>query len=417
MTFRIVLLYLLSQSASLAQETEELQQTFTSAQLEQLVAPIALYPDSLVAQILMAATYPLEIVQAARWREGNPDLQGDELEKALADHPWEPSVKALSNFPDVLKRMNENLDWTQDLGDAVLAQEQDVMDAIQRMRNYAYDEGNLETTPEQVVTVKEQVIVVEPASDVVYLPAYNPSVVYGSVWVPRTYYYSIYSYPPSYWYPPGYVASRLISFSIGMAITAAIWNRWSWGHCNWRRSSITINSNFNFSRNINTAHIKIGDRARKDGQFSRWQHKPEHRAGVRYRDKSVRERYEQGDRDRLVRIDRDTARGYDRTGSRDKSRPQSRDRPRSDSDSQRPSTRDRERPQTRDNQRASTREVTRPQTRDQNARTPKRDAFDVGGKFDRAASKRGASSRGGATGQTRNLRGGAARAGGGRLGR
>jgi hypothetical protein len=477
MILRFVLLCLLYQSTSLAQETGEIQQAFASDQLEQLVAPIALYPDSLVAQILMAATYPLEIVQAARWREANPDLQGDDLEKALADHPWDPSVKALTNFPDVLKRMNENLDWTQDLGDAVLAQEQDVMDAVQRLRRYAHDEGNLETTPEQVVTVKEKVIVVEPATEVVYVPAYNPTVVYGSVWVPRTYYYPVYSYPPSYWYPPGYVASRVIAFGVGMAITAAIWDRWNWGHCDWRRGNITINNNFNFSRNINTANIRIGDRGRKDGKFSRWEHNAKHRGGVRYRDKSVRERYEKGGRDRSARIDRDTARGFDRGGSRDKSR----DLPRGDRDSQRPSKRDREqaktrdmqkpslsdrerpqtrdvqkpsasdrerpqtrdiqkpsttdrarpqtrdiqkpstsdraRPQTRDTQRPSTRDLSKPQTRDRSARTPQRDAFDVGGKFDRAASQRGASSRGGSAGRSRTSGGGAARGGGGRLGR
>ncbi len=245
---------------------------FSPDQLEQLVAPIALYPDSLVAQIMMASTYPLEIVQAARWRDSNPDLKDSELENALAAESWDPSVKALTNFPDLLKRMNDNLDWTQDLGDAVLAQEKEVMDAVQQMRQLALDAGNLETTPEQKVIVEEKIIVVEPATEVVYVPAYSPTVVYGSVWVPTTYYYPLYRYPASYWYPPGYAASNIVSFGVGMAVGAAIWRNWNWGHCDWRRGSVNINNNFNFNRNVNTRNIKVGNKA-GGGKYSRWEHK------------------------------------------------------------------------------------------------------------------------------------------------
>lgn len=401
---------------------------FSTDQIEQLVAPIALYPDSLVAQILMAATYPLEIVQAQRWREKNPDLEGKDLEQALASEQWDPSVKAVTNFPDVLKRMSDNLDWTQDLGDAVLAQEKAVMDAVQRMRRMAYDDGNLKTTPEQKVVVEEKIIVVEPATDVVYVPAYNPTVVYGSAWVPTTYYYPIYRHPASYWYPPGYAASNIISFGIGMAVGAAIWRNWNWGHCDWRRGSVTINNNFNFKRNVNTGNINIGNKV-GGGRFSKWEHNPSHRGGVRYRDKSTQKRFTKAAREgsRSSRIDRNTARGFDRKGSKDLARAETRDAQRIDRrDEKRPRTRETRSPDTRDRPRSASRETnrredvrakdrsagresSRPQARDQRSRgTRKSSAFDAGGGFDRAASRRGSASRG-AGRQARSAGGGGLR--------
>ena len=339
----------------------ETEQPFSTERIEELVAPIALYPDSLVAQILMASTYPLDIVQAARWVKENPDLEGAELEEALAPHEWDPSVKALTNFPDVLARMNDNLDWTQDLGDAVLANQQEVMDAIQRMRRYAKDAGNLKTTEEQKVVVQEKVIVIEPATEVVYVPAYNPVVVYGTYWRPVHYYYPIYRYPPSYWYPPGYAASNIISFGIGMAVGAAIWGNWSWGHCNWRGNKIEINNNFNFNRNINTRDINIGNRG--GGRYSGWEHNPQNRRGVRYRDQQTRDKFAGRNRDSsaLSRVDRDAARGFDRadrsgrdrpaTGEGGRARPSTRDLEKSlakagdgaAGDRARPATRDRDR--------------------------------------------------------------------------
>jgi hypothetical protein len=386
---------------------------FAADQIEQLVAPIALYPDSLVAQILMASTYPLEIVQAQRWREENPDLEGKALEDALASEPWDPSVKAITNFPDVLKRMSDNLDWTQDLGDAVLAQETDVMHAVQDMRRKAYDAGNLKTTPEQKVVVEEKIIVVEPASEVVYVPAYNPTVVYGSAWVPTTYYYPVYSYPASYWYPPGYVASNVIAFGVGMAVGAAIWGNWSWGHCNWRRGSVNINNNFNFSRNINTRNIKVGNKV-GGGRYSKWNHNPNHRGGVRYRDKSSQNRFTKAARERGAssRIDRNTARGFERKGGSDRPRLETREaKPSNRRDATRPQTReirsadtrDRQRPATRESKhtdgikakdRLASRDVARPQARDKRSTrsTRQSSAFNVGG-LDRAASNRGRASR------------------------
>jgi len=434
---------------------------FSTEEVEQLVAPIALYPDSLIAQILMAATYPLEIVQAARWVKSNPGLEGKKLEQALASESWDPSVKALANFPDVLKRMSDNLDWTQDLGDAVLAQQQDVMDAIQRMRRYAYDAGNLKTSKEQKVVVQEKIIVVEPAADVVYVPAYNPTVVYGTYWRPATYAYPIYSYPSSYWYPPGYAASNIISFGLGMAVGAAIWGNWNWGYPNWRRGSVEINNNFNFNRNINTGNINIGNKV-GGGRYSKWEHNVNHRGGVRYRDQSTRERYTArgGSRD-VARIDRDVARGFDRSakgdarrdraGSREarpstrEARPSTRDleaslgkaRDRSGTPQGGPSTRDRAAAadKTRDRASARDRTASADKTRD---RAPARDrsagvkrdrpsqkadrsggktqtAFRSrgGGSFERAARKRGAESRGGGRAEgRRGGGGGGARAGG-----
>ena len=340
------------------------EQPFSKDQIEQMVAPIALYPDSLVAQILMASTYPLDIVQAARWSKENPDLEGAELEEALASHNWDPSVKALTNFPDVLARMNENLDWTQDLGDAVLANQQDVMDSIQEMRRYAKDAGNLKTTEEQKVVVEEKVIIIEPATEVVYVPAYNPVVVYGSYWSPVHYHYPIYRYPPSYWYPPGYVASNIISFGIGMAVGAAIWGNWGWGHCNWRGSKIEINNNFNFKKNINTRDINIGNKGR--GRFSGWEHNAKNRRGVRYRDDRTREKYSGRTRDLKdrSRVDRDAARGFDRSNRVGKDRPASRDLTRD-----RPTTRDLEKSlgQAKDRARPATRDLDGVKARDRAA--------------------------------------------------
>ena len=137
------------------------QPAFSIEQIEQMVAPIALYPDALLAQVFMSATYPLEIVQAARWVKKNEALKGEALDAALRDQPWDPSVKTLVLFPTVLQRMNDNLDWTQDLGDAFLAQEQEVMDTVQRLRQEAQKTGALKDTPQQKVVVEKETIVVE----------------------------------------------------------------------------------------------------------------------------------------------------------------------------------------------------------------------------------------------------------------
>jgi len=176
-------------------------------QLEQLVAPIALYPDALLSQVLMASTYPLEIVEAARWLKSHPGLDSKALEKAMASQSWDPSVKSLTAFPQVLEMMNDKLTWTTQLGDAFLADQQSVMNSVQVLRQKAKAEGNLESNKQQQVTVESeptgsqaQTIVIAPADpQVVYVPTYNPTVVYGAWAYP--------AYPPFYWYPPGYVAT------------------------------------------------------------------------------------------------------------------------------------------------------------------------------------------------------------------
>ena len=347
-------------------------QPFTEDRLDELVAPIALYPDSLVAQILMASTYPLEIVEAARWVEKNPGLKDKKLENALASKDWDPSVKALTNFPDVLKRMSDNLDWAQDLGDAVLAEQGEVMNAIQRMRRYAYDAGNLKTTAEQKVVVQEKVIVVEPASEVVYVPAYNPTVVYGTYWAPPSYHYPIYSYPPTYWYPPGYAASNIIAFGVGMAVGAIIWNNWNWGHCDWRRGSVNINNNFNFRRNVNTGNINIGNKV-GGGRYSNWEHSVDHRRGVRYGDNVTRDKYAGRVSDRANRagIDRDTARGFDRSAKAREGRPATRE-----ARAERPTTRDLESSLGKAKDRAASAERPRAERKDRAAERPQAERKD-----------------------------------------
>jgi Protein of unknown function (DUF3300) len=217
--------------------------TFKPEEIEQFVAPIALYPDSLVSQILMASTYPLEVVQADRWAKANKTLKGEALTKALEAQSWDPSVKSLVNFPQVLAAMSEKLDVTLKLGDAFLAQQKDVMNAIQRLRAKAQAQGNLKTTKEQTViveppaaptTVVEQpaaqqttVIRIEPTDpQVVYVPTYNPTVVYGAWPYP--------AYPPYAYYPYGYVAAGALAFTAGVALGAA-WG-YAWGGCNWHGS-------------------------------------------------------------------------------------------------------------------------------------------------------------------------------------
>ncbi len=191
------------------------------AELEQILAPIALYPDGLLAQVLMASTYPLEVAQAARWLRDNPDLKGDKAEAALKKKNWDPSVKSLLPFPQSLELMDKNLEWTQKLGETFLAQQRDVMDAVQRLRAKAEAAGNLKSTKEQTVIVEKttatRVIKIEPATEVVYVPAYNPSVVYVT------------SYQPVVVYPPAYVVTTsAVSFGMGVAVGAAMW-----GSCHW----------------------------------------------------------------------------------------------------------------------------------------------------------------------------------------
>lgn len=263
-------------------------------QIEQLVAPIALYPDALVAQVLMASTYPLEVVQAARWSKANPKVTGKALEDAMQKQPWDASVKSLTATPQVLEMMNEKLDWTQKLGDAFLANQKDVLDGVQRLRKKAIDAGNLKTGKEQTVSTEQEsgttVVKIEPANpQVVYVPVYNPMVIYGPWPYP--------AFPPYYWYPPAYAGGVFFTFSVGIVIGSA----W-WGGCHWRGGNVYINHTV--YNNFNRTNI--------DGD--RWQHRPEHRKGVEYRDPASREKFG-GQRPGVDT--REAYRGRGETGQRD----------------------------------------------------------------------------------------------------
>jgi uncharacterized membrane protein YgcG len=208
-----------SQAPPYAQQTDQ--------QLQQLVAPIALYPDSLVAQILAAATFPEQVVEADRWVQSHSDVKGDALGQAVDQMPWDPSVKALAAFPTVLGNMDKNLSWTSSLGDAYYNQEQDVMNAIQVMRQKAQQAGNLKSTPQQTVTSDGSDIEIQPANpQVVYVPAYNPWAVYGG---------PIVAWPGWYPYPGIWWGGPFLSFGIGFGIGWFGGFGWGWGHwgCNW----------------------------------------------------------------------------------------------------------------------------------------------------------------------------------------
>ncbi len=252
---------------------------FKPEELEQMLAPIALYPDSLLTQVLMASTYPIEVVEADRWAKAHPDLKGDALAKELEKQSWDPSVRSLVNFPQVLSMMSENLSTTVKIGDAFIGQQAEVMATVQTLRSKAAAQGNLKSGPEQTVTTQTtggtQVIVVESKSpDVIYVPQYNPVVVYGTWPYP--------AYPPYPYYPPGYVASNVISFGVGVACGVA-WG-YAWGHCNWGHSNVDININQNINRNTNINRANF-ERNVQGGQGGRgtWQHDPAHRQGAAYR--------------------------------------------------------------------------------------------------------------------------------------
>jgi hypothetical protein len=257
-------------------------------QLDSLIAPIALYPDPLLAQVLAASTYPLEIVQLQQWLSKNTNLKDKALMDAAEKQPWDPSVQALAVLPDVVKRLVDDIQWTTDLGNAFLAQESDVMDAVQRMRLKAKNTGNLKSSEQQVVETKsvenKSVIVIQPSSpEVVYVPSYNPTVVYGP---------PAYPYPPIYYPPPGYYAAGMaISFGVGLAVGAA-WGGggWGWG-CGWGgNNNITINNNNNFVRNSNRQN-NINNISGNRGGGNSWQHNPQHRGGAPYGDRSTAGRF------------------------------------------------------------------------------------------------------------------------------
>jgi hypothetical protein len=305
-------------------------------QLDALVAPVALYPDPLLAQILAASTYPLEIIQLQQWLANHKDLQGKALADAVAKEPWDASIQAMAALPDVVNRLANDIKWTTDLGNAFLAQESDVMDAVQRMRKKAQDKGNLKTTEQQKVETKvvenKTVIMIEPANpEVVYVPSYNPVVVYGP---------PVYPYYPLYYPGWGYYATGVaISFGVGVMMGAFWSGGWGWG-CGWGNNNITINRNNNFNRNTNIGNrpsnpiagggnrgnlggvggiggvggaggvggvggvggaggvggpggVGGGNRVSTlpSGGGNSWQHNPEHRGGAPYKDRATADRF------------------------------------------------------------------------------------------------------------------------------
>jgi hypothetical protein len=302
----------------LAQSAEE-PKAFKQEELDQILAPIALYPDDLLSQVLMASTYPLEVVQAERWAKQNKSLKGDALATALEKQDWDPSVKSLVNFPDVLTMMSEKLDWTQKLGDAFLEQQKEVMDTVQKLRQKAEETGNLKTTSEQKVIVEKETktIVIEPANpQVVYVPTYNPTVVYGPWWYP--------AYPPYYYYPPGYVAgAAFVSFGVGVAMGAA-WG-YAWGGCNWHGGDVDIDIDRNTNINNNIDRNKYKDKAgtgqggKGQGGKGNWQHNPEHRKGVSYRDQGTAQKFNKASTREATQA-RESFRGRAEQGSRDLSK-------------------------------------------------------------------------------------------------
>lgn len=290
------------------------EEVFNAQELDQMLAPLALYPDALLAQVLMAATYPGNVADAASWSKEHPDASGDDAVRQVSEQPWDPSVQSLVAFPAVLATLGQDPAWVQKVGDAFLAQPDAVMDSVQRLRRQAQEAGNLKSDDKQTVIQQpaqaapaggssQQTIIIESADpQVVYVPTYNPNVVYGTWPYP--------SYPPVYYPPPAgsYFGSALVAglgFAAGVAIIDSLW-----GDCDWGNGDIdidvnrynNINSNRQLNRNENT-----------------WKHNAVNRDGVPYRDRASREQYGQrlaNSEQREALRGRDTARTADRESAR-----------------------------------------------------------------------------------------------------
>jgi hypothetical protein len=293
------------------------EQQFSDQQLDQLTAQIALYPDALLSQVLMASTYPSDVASAAEWARAHPDAKGDEAVKLVEDRDWDPSVASLVAFPQVIVTMGEKPDWVRDLGDAFLAQPEDVMESVQRLRVQAQKAGNLKSNEQTVVrveneppdepatrTVERQVIYIEPAQpQVVYVPTYNPLVVYGS-WMYPAYPPVYIPPPPGYWWSVavGGAIATGIAWGVSYAVRDALW-----GGCNWWRRDVNIN--INRYNNIN-----INRRIDMNTTRARWSHDPGRRGAVPYRGGEVT-------RQQLTRraesVKRDNFRGRAETAMRD----------------------------------------------------------------------------------------------------
>jgi len=272
----IIVTLLVMPGGIMAQDAVDSDQAynFSREELTQMLAPIALYPDALTAQVLMASTYPLEVVEADRWMNQNRQLKENDLDTALQDKSWDPSIKSLCHFPDILKSMSDKLDQTRKLGDAFLGQEEEVMATIQELRGKARDQGTLKTTNEQKVIVEKDNIIIEPANpEVIYVPVYDPAYVYGPWWYP--------DYPPYYWYyPPGLYSGIYFSFGPGIFFGFNAFS-WTWFDWSFHRVHIDIHRTRSFH------HI----RGRHDDIRHVWTHNPTHRRGVAYRDLRTSDRF------------------------------------------------------------------------------------------------------------------------------
>jgi uncharacterized membrane protein YgcG len=272
-------------------------------QLDSMVAPIALYPDPLLAQVFVASTYPIDVIAAQQWLAKNSTLKGEALEKAAMEQDWDPSVQALVSLPDALKVLSENVKWTEDLGDAFLAQQGEVMDAVQRMRKKAKDNGKLDSSEQQKVETKviesKETIIIQPSNpEVIYVPQYNPTVVYPP---------PVYPYPPMY-YPP-YYGGAWIGFGVGIAIGIGIAGGWPyashWGGGG--NNTININNNNNY-----VSHHNSRNNSNRTGN-SNWQHNPQQRGGAPYKDKATANKY--GGSARGDSMQSRQGQGFDRGGA------------------------------------------------------------------------------------------------------
>lgn len=261
------------------------QPALTQQQIQQLVAPIALYPDPLLAQVLTASTYPLEVTLASRWVEKNPSLKGSALESAMQQQPWDPSVKGLTSVPQVLAMMNEKLDWTNQLGEAFLAQPDDVQNAIQALRKQAEVTGNLKSSKEQKVSRvaapstgyagPPEYIAIEPAEpDYIYVPVYDPVVVYGpSYWGP--------AYVPFFWHPPWWTVGPAFGFGAALFVGPALWYHYNWGHGGFA----AIQTNTVLYSKFNKVNFSGG------GQFQNWKFDPAHHGNVQFKNVNLQKQF------------------------------------------------------------------------------------------------------------------------------
>jgi len=267
---------------------------YSQDELDQLLAPVALYPDDLLMQVLIAATYPLEVVEAARFVRQNPGLAGEALDQAIADRNWDPSVQSLAAFPQVLAMMDDRIEWTQRLGDAFLADEARVMDTVQSLRQRAEAAGSLQSTPQQIVTDQGGAIFIAPAQpDVIYVPVYDPFYVYGPWWAP--------AYPPWFWYPPAFYGYPAVIVGVVFGRPCHVsHDHWGWAHVDWQHRHIRIDGGNSRFWNRPGHPPPAG---------APWEHSPGHRRGIAYPNAATRDRY--------LRIDpnavreRQQYRGYD----------------------------------------------------------------------------------------------------------